>query len=77
MKTLKQACKPRQSIFDSSKRDTVLSLNNLTRNQISPDEFFDENHLTQGMRMLLENGFKRLEGKSDQGIFRLTQAMGG
>lgn len=77
MKTLKQACKPRQSIFDSSKRDTVLSLNNLTRNQISPEEFFGENHLTQGMRMLLENGFKRLEGKSDQGIFRLTQAMGG
>jgi predicted AAA+ superfamily ATPase len=29
------------------------------------------------MRMLLESGFKRLEGKSDQGVFRLTQAMGG
>lgn len=33
--------------------------------------------MTQGMRLLLENGFKRLEGKSDQGVFRLTQAMGG
>ena len=77
MKTLKQACKPRQSIFDISKRDTVLSLNNLIRDQIDPAEFFDENHMTQGMRLLLENGFKRLEGKSDQGVFRLTQAMGG
>jgi len=47
------------------------------RNQIKPAEFFEENYLTQGMRLLLENGFKRLEGKSDQGVFRLTQAMGG
>jgi len=29
------------------------------------------------MRLLLENGFKRFEGASDQGIIRLTQAMGG
>jgi hypothetical protein len=77
MKTLKQACKPQQSIFDPSRRDTVLSLNNLIRSQIDPAEFFEENHMTQGMRLLLENGFKRLEGKSDQGVFRLTQAMGG
>jgi predicted AAA+ superfamily ATPase len=47
------------------------------RGHIDPGEFFEENHVTQGMRLLLENGFKRLEGKSDQGIFRLTQAMGG
>jgi hypothetical protein len=77
MKTLKQACTPRPSVFDLAKRDTVLSLNNLVRGQIDPGEFFEENHATQGMRLLLENGFKRLEGKSDQGIFRLTQAMGG
>ncbi len=77
MKTIKQACKPRKSIFDPSKRDTVLSLNNLVRDQIQPEDFFEENHMTQGMRILLESGFKRLEGKSDQGIFRLTQSMGG
>jgi predicted AAA+ superfamily ATPase len=77
MKTLKQACTPRPSIFDATKRDTVLSLNNLTRHEIKPQEFFEENHLTQGMRLLLENGFKRLEGKTEQGVFRLTQSMGG
>ncbi len=77
MKTLKQACTPRKTVFDAAKRDTVLSLNNLVRNQIEPAEFFEENHITQGMRLLLENGFKRLESKIDQGIFRLTQAMGG
>ena len=77
MKTLKQACKPRQSIFDQSKRDTVLSINNLIKDQINAEEFFEENCVTQGMRILLENGFKRLEGKSDQGVFRLAQSMGG
>lgn len=77
MKTLKQLCIPRQSVFDTARRDTVLSINNLTRNEIDPEAFFEENHLTQGMRLLLENGFKRLEGKSDQGVFRLLQAMGG
>lgn len=77
MKTLKQVCTPRASVFDPAKRDTVLSLNHLVRGHINPGEFFEENHVTQGMRLLLENGFKRLEGKSDQGIFRLTQAMGG
>ncbi len=77
MKTLKQACTPRPSVFDASKRDTVLSLNNLFRNQIEPAEFFEENEITQGMRLLLENGFRRLEGRSDQGVFRLTQSMGG
>jgi len=35
MKTLKKACQPRKSIFDPSKRDTVLSLNNLARNRRS------------------------------------------
>jgi len=57
--------------------DTVLSLNNLVKGQVRPDEFFAENHMTQGMRVLLTEGFKRLEGRSDQGVFRLTQAMGG
>ena len=29
------------------------------------------------MKTLLTEGFRRLEGKSDQGVFKLTQAMGG
>jgi predicted AAA+ superfamily ATPase len=38
---------------------------------------FDENYITEGMKTLLEQGFRRLEGKSNQGVFRLKQAMGG
>jgi hypothetical protein len=77
MKTLAQACKPRDSIFEASRRDTVLDLSDLISDRIDPDAFFRENHITEGMRILLTEGFRRLEGKSTQGIFKLLQEMGG
>ena len=77
MKTLKKACTPRANIFDPTRRDTVLDLSDLTDGRIDPAEFFAENHITEGMRTLLTEAFRRLEGKSTQGVFKLTQAMGG
>ena len=77
MKTVKQACTPRASVFDPTRRDTVLDLGDLIDGRIDPAEFFAENHVTEGMRTLLTEGFRRLEGKSAQGVFKLTQAMGG
>ena len=77
MKTIKQACTPRASAFDPTRRDTVLDLGDLVDGRIDPAEFFAENHVTEGMRTLLAEGFRRLEGKSAQGVFKLTQAMGG
>ena len=77
MKTLNQTCKPRDSIFDSTRRDTVLDLTDLIEDRIDPTEFFAENHITEGMKILLTEGFRRLEGRSTQGVFKLTQAMGG
>ena len=77
MKTVKQACTPRASVFDPTRRDTVLDLGDLIDGRIDPAEFFAENHVTEGMRTLLTEGFRRLEGKSTQGVFKLTQAMGG
>ena len=77
MKTVKQACVPRASTFDPTRRDTVLDLTDLIDNRIDPSEFFAENHITEGMKTLLTEGFRRLEGKSTQGVFKLTQAMGG
>ena len=77
MKTLKQLCKPRQSMFDRNRRDVVLDLTDLIEGRIKPVEFFEENYLTDGMKRLLREGFRRLEGKSSQGVFVLTQAMGG
>ena len=77
MKSLHELCKPRESVFDSQKRDTVLDLTDLADDRIDPAEFFTENYVTEGMKTLLEHGMRRLEGKTDQGVFKLKQAMGG
>lgn len=76
-KTLDQACTPRQSVFDPAIRDTVYNIDELS--QIAAPTFFAENYVTEGMRQLLTEAFKRLEGKSQSssGAFLLSQAMGG
>ncbi len=77
MKQLKKLCTPRDSVFDLQRRDTVLDLADLIDDRIKPKEFFTENYVTEGMKTLLEHAFRRLEGKSEQGVFKLKQAMGG
>jgi len=77
MKRLKHLCVPRSSVFDTQRRDTVLDISDLSGDRIKPDEFFRENYITEGMKTLLEQAFRRLEGKSSQGVFKLKQAMGG
>ena len=77
METVKQLCVPRPSTFDASLRDTVLHLGDLVANRIDAAQFFAENYITEGMATLLTESFRRLEGRSTQGIFKLTQAMGG
>lgn len=77
MSCLKNLCTPRASVFDKTKRDTVLDLSDLVQGKIDAEEFFAENFVTEGMKTLLTEGFRRLEGSSAQGVFKLTQAMGG
>ena len=77
MKSLQELCTPRKTVFDKSKRDTVLDISDLVEGKINHEEFFDENFITQGMRGIYQSVFKRFEGKSDDGIFKLTQSMGG
>lgn len=77
MNPLKKLCVPRETVFDISKRDTVLNLTHLVDGKIEGKAFFDENYVTDGMRTLLLEAFRRLQGKSDQAVFKLTQAMGG
>ena len=45
MKTLKELCKPRDSVFDVQRRDTVLDLADLAQDKIDPAAFFAENYL--------------------------------
>ena len=77
MKTLKELCTPRSNIFDRSRKDTVLDLTDLIEEKINADDFFAENYLTDGMKRLLREAFRRFDGSSTQGVFVLTQAMGG
>lgn len=77
MKPLKDLCIPRDSVFDIARRDTVLNLTHLTAEKIGAKDFFEENYVTEGMKTLLTEAFRRLQKKSEQAVFKLTQAMGG
>ena len=77
VKTLFELCKPRESVFDETQRDDVLDLTDLIENRIDPYRFFEENFLTQGMKVLLETAFKRFHRQGATGLIKLTQTMGG
>ena len=77
LKTLYEVCKPRESVFDESKRDDTLDLSNLLDNSIDGEEFFRETYVTTGMELLFDTAFKRFEGKAASGVVKLTQSMGG
>lgn len=77
MRTLFELCIPRECVFDEAKRDDVLDLTDLADNRINPGEFFEENFLTQGMKVLFETAFKRFHRQGATGVVKLTQSMGG
>jgi hypothetical protein len=77
MKTLFELCKPRQSVFDETKREDVLNLTDLVERRINPAAFFEENYITGGMNILFETAFKRFIKEGTTGVVKLTQAMGG
>jgi predicted AAA+ superfamily ATPase len=81
MPTLAETCKPRQSVFDRTRRDTVLNLSDLLQNRFDADsarQFFSENYITAGMKVLIQKSFDRLSGKQEQpSAYLLSQAMGG
>lgn len=77
MKTLFEACNPRASVFDETKRDDTLDLANLIDDSVDAEAFFNETYVTEGMQLLFDTAFKRFEGKGTSGIVKLTQSMGG
>lgn len=77
MKSVSQLCKPRESVFQDTTRDDVLNLSDLVEGKIDVAKFFGENYKTKGMDILFDTTFKRFQGKSDTGVIKLTQAMGG
>ncbi len=77
MKSLRQACTPRASVFDRDRRDTVLDLTDLVDDRIQPGLFFEENYRTGNMAVLFREAFRRFQRRTQQSTFLLTQAMGG
>ena len=77
IKTVKQACKFNPVIHDYRITQGIEKLADLINDEGNGQEFFSRNHVTSGMEQLFREGMLRLSGKSDQGVFELTQAMGG
>ena len=78
MKTLQQACQPRQAVLEGT-ADFVVNLANLPKlTEEEAREFLDSNVLTSGMELLLTQAFSRLAGiGSGSGIYKLSESMGG
>jgi hypothetical protein len=47
MKTLADLCKPRASVFDKARLDTVYNLDDLPSMSIHPDELLSENYVIE------------------------------
>ncbi|MDX2249188.1 MAG: DUF499 domain-containing protein [Bacteroidia bacterium] len=77
MQSLRKTLAVRQSVFDKSYKDVVLDLTDLADGKIDPDRFFAENYITKGMEQLYRAVFGRFDGSIQDGVFKLTQAMGG
>ncbi|MGH7715292.1 MAG: DUF499 domain-containing protein, partial [Vulcanimicrobiaceae bacterium] len=57
--------------------EQVAQIDDLAAGKIQGREFFRRNYFTSGLELLVRRGFDRLAGKSEDGAFYLTQAMGG
>ncbi|HOW14315.1 DUF499 domain-containing protein [Methanosarcina sp.] len=77
MQSIENLCKARNTIFDRNRRDIVLDISDILEDKIDPYTFFEENYLTEGMRLLFKEAFRRFSNESDSSVFKLTQAMGG
>ena len=77
MKTVKQACRFNPVIQDYRMSQGIENLAELITDAGDGRDFFSRNFVTHGMEQLFREGMLRLEGKSDQAVFELSQAMGG
>jgi predicted AAA+ superfamily ATPase len=78
LRTVKDACELHPMALDYAMSEQIENLSDvIERTEKEAGEFFEKNHITQGMELLLSQGLKRLGGRSDQAVFELKQAMGG
>lgn len=77
IESVKQLCIPSSVVTSESLVEQVAQIEALVNGEIDGREFFRRNHFTEGLRHLVSRGFERLAGKTEDGAFYLTQAMGG
>ncbi|MBV8524768.1 MAG: ATP-binding protein [Acetobacteraceae bacterium] len=78
LQTVRQACTPHASVLRADPEPDIEDLAQVVRAaEADADRFFSRNHVTSGMKQLFELGIARLDGRSEQGVYTLTQAMGG
>jgi hypothetical protein len=75
--TVKRLYTPSSLVTSDSLVEQVAQIENFASGKISGEEFFRPNYFTDGLRRLVDRGFERLAGKTEDGAFYLTQAMGG
>src|SRR5216684_4208745 len=75
--TIRQLCQPNSIVTSDSLVEQVAQIEDFASGKIDGRSFFRRNHFTAGLDLLVRRGFERLAGKSDDGAFYLTQAMGG
>jgi hypothetical protein len=75
--TVKQLCTPSDIVKSDSLVEQVAQIEDFASGKVDGHTFFQRNYFTAGLELLVRRGFERLAGKSDDGAFYLTQAMGG
>src|SRR6516164_5987574 len=75
--TVKQLCVPSAVVKSDSLVEQVAQIEDFASLKVDGRAFFRRNYFTQGLELLIARGFERLAGRSEDGAFYLTQAMGG
>jgi hypothetical protein len=75
--TVKQLCVRNAVVTSDSLVEQVAQIEDFAAGRIDGRDFFRRNYFTAGLELLVRRGFDRLAGKSEDGAFYLTQAMGG
>ena len=76
--SLQSLCTPRESVFATDRRATVLSLDAYLQGKVDAKSFFEENYFTTGMTTLVDRALRHLGGsQAGSSVFLLSQSMGG
>lgn len=76
--SVRDACQPHPSVLRSDPEPDIEDISAvIAAAERDAEAFFARNAVTGGMRQMFELGIARLDGRSDQAVYTLTQAMGG